>query len=58
MNLSPNAIGIIKDIGIGTQVAYAVSKDGQTLEFKMKYKVKQLQAQDIINMCNDKWNLL
>ena len=50
MKLSPEAIGIVKKINPDTEVAYAISKDGQTLEFKFKYKTKQLNAQDIINL--------
>jgi len=54
MNLSPEALGIVRKIDDNTEVAYAVSKDGQTMEFKFKYKVKQLQAQDILNLCDKK----
>lgn len=53
MNLSPDAYGVIKKIDENTEVAYAISKDGQTMEFKFKMKAKQIQAQDIIDMCGN-----
>ena len=54
MKISPNAYGIIRTLKDGSQIAHAISKDGQTIEFKMKFKTKSLQAQDIIDLCDKK----
>lgn len=51
MNLSPNAIGAIKRNIDGSEYATAISKDGKTIEFKMKFKVKGYSAQDVLDLC-------
>ena len=47
MKINKNAQGIIKKQD-GKEIAYAISNDGRTIEFKIKCKAKDLQAQDIV----------
>ena len=50
MNLSPNAIGMLKDFPDGSQLAIAKDPTGKILEFKIKCKAKDLQAQQLLDL--------
>ena len=50
MKLSKDAIGILRDFPDGSQIAIARDKDGKTIEFRVKCKAKDLQAQQIIDI--------
>jgi hypothetical protein len=53
MEINKEAFGVVKRIDNCKEIAIAQSKDGKTVEFKIKCKVKDLglKAQDFIDLC-------